>query len=50
MNAVQQAERVLEAAQRLPERPSWAWWLVLPWLAWLVAGEELCRWVERRLR
>ena len=49
MNAVQQAEAHLAAVQREPSL-SWAWWLLLPWLAWLVAGEELCRWAERRVR
>ena len=40
----------VEAFQARYERPTWAWWLVLPALAWLVAGEELCRWAAARCR
>ena len=50
MNAVQQAERVLAAAQRRPDPLDWGFWLLLPWLAWSVAVEEMWRWWERRLR
>ena len=51
MNAPAWAEQArVEAFQARYERPTWAWWLLLPAMVWLVAGEELCRWAERRLR
>ena len=47
MTVLAEAERILAAAQRPPagpERPALSFWALLPILAWLVAGEEMCRW------
>ena len=48
MTAPAWAEQALREAQQRP--PSWAWWLLLPWLALSVALEDALRCWERRLR